>query len=323
MARHVCDNCGSVVSDDEQFCPSCGAWIDPTSDAVDEGEYEEFSLESGPPPSESVRPPVQVASQTVSCPSCGAPNPDTNRHCEECGARLSQGTLPVAPRPAVQATAGVRAAMAISALLFGVVLIALLFNIFTGDDEDPDVAGESTTSSTTTTAPRVPEPINILSADCSISGLSGFECRNLIDGEREYQINWEELGEEETITIDLIFPEPMVVTGFVWENLPADSDRFYQNYRARSISLSTDGANALPLAHELDDQPGRQAVEYVSMRTLSLTIEINTAYLPEERNGRVFTELAIAGIEVVGYPAGDVATTTTSTSEATEGEDES
>lgn len=317
MARHVCDNCGSVVSEDEQFCPNCGAWIDPTSEPVDEGEYEEFSLESGPPPSDAVRPPVQVASQTVSCPSCGTPNPDTNRHCEECGARLSQGTLPVAPRPAVQATAGVRAAMAISALLFGVVLIALLFNIFSGDDEDPDdVAGSSTTSSTTTTVARVPEPINILSADCSISGLSGFECRNLIDSEREYQINWEELEEDDTVTIDLIFPEPMVVTGFVWENLPADTDRFFQNYRARSISLSTDGANALPLAHELDDQPGRQAVEYVSMRTLSLTIEINTVYLPEERNGRVFTELAIAGIEVVGYPAGDAATTTTT--EATE-----
>jgi hypothetical protein len=207
----------------------------------------------------------------------------------------------------------VRAAMAISALLFGVVLIALLFNIFAGDDDDPGVAGETTTSSTTTTIARVPEPINILSSNCSISGLSGFECRNLIDSEREYQINWEALGESDTVTIDLIFPEPMVVTGFVWENLPADTDRFYQNYRARSISLSTDGANALPLAHELDDQPGRQAVEYVSMRTLSLTIEINTAYLPEERGGRVFTELAIRGIEVVGYPAGDLATTTTTT----------
>lgn len=319
MARHVCDNCGSVVSEDEQFCPSCGTWIDPTSDTVEEGEeYEEFSLESGPPPADRPRP-LQVASQTVSCPSCGAPNPDTNRHCEECGARLSQGSLPVAPRPAVQATAGVRAAMAISGLLFGVVVIALLFNIFTGDDDPDDIAVDST-STTTTTIARVPEPINILSADCSISGLSGFECRNLIDGEREYQINWEALEEDDVVTIDLIFPEPMVVTGFVWENLPADSDRFYQNYRARSISISTDTPNTLPLAHELDDEPGQQAVEYVSFRTLSLRLEINTAYLPEERGGRVFTELAIAGIEVVGYPAGDVVTTTTTTTAPADGD---
>ena len=319
MARHVCDNCGSVVSEDDQFCPNCGTWIDPTSDTSDEGDdYEEFSLDAGPPPSERTRPPLQVASQTVSCPSCGTPNPDTNRHCEECGARLSQGVLPVAPRPAVQATAGVRAAMAISGLLFGVVVIALLFNIFTGDDEDPDQVATDSTSTTTTTIARIPEPINILSADCSITGLSGFECRNLIDSEREYQINWEGLGEEDVVTIDLIFPEPMVVTGFVWENLPADSDRFFQNYRARSISLSTDAPNSLPLAHELDDEPGKQAVEYVSLRTLSLRIEINTAYLPEERNGRVFTELAIGGIEVVGYPAGDVVTTTTSTTAATD-----
>ncbi|HSJ26932.1 MAG TPA: zinc ribbon domain-containing protein [Acidimicrobiia bacterium] len=320
MARHVCDNCGSVVSDDDQFCPSCGAWIDPTTDTVDEGDdYEEFSLEDGPPAAEHIRPPVQVASQTVSCPSCGAPNPDTNRHCEECGARLSQGAMPVAPRPAVQATAGVRAAMAISGLLFAVVVIALLFNIFTGGDEEPDDIAASTSTTTTTTIARVPEPINILSADCSISGLSGFECRNLINGEREYQINWEALGETDVVTIDLIFPEPMVVTGFVWENLPADSDRFYQNYRARSISLSTDAPNSLPLAHELDDEPGQQAVEYVSLRTLSLRIQINTVYLPEERNGRVFTELAIRGIDVVGYPAGDVATTTTSAGTTTTG----
>jgi hypothetical protein len=313
LARHVCDNCGSVVAEDEQFCPSCGTWIDPTSDTVDDGdEYEEFSLAEGPPPSSRSIRPVQVASQTVSCPSCGAPNPDTNRHCEECGARLSQGALPVAPRPAVQATAGVRAAMAISGLLFGVVVIALLFNIFTGDDEPGDIAADST-STTATTIARIPEQIDILSTDCSISGLSGFECRNLINGEREYQINWEALSEDDVVTIDLIFPEPMVVTGFVWQNLPADSDRFFQNYRARSISLSTDAPNSLPLAHELDDEPGSQAVEYVSLRTLSLHIQINTAYLPEERNGRVFTELAIAGIEVVGYPAGDITTTTTTT----------
>ncbi|MFP5331369.1 MAG: hypothetical protein ACLGHX_03255 [Acidimicrobiia bacterium] len=310
MARHVCDNCGSVVSDEEQFCPNCGVWIDPTSETVDDGdEYEEFSLDDGPPANDRLRPPVQVASQTVACPSCGAANPDTNRHCEECGARLSQGALPVAPRPAVQATAGVRAAMAISGLLFGVVVIALLFNIFTGDDENPDDLAGSTSTTTSTTIARVPEPIDILSADCSISGLSGFECRNLIDSEREYQINWEALGEDDVVTIDLIFPEPMVVTGFVWENLPADSDRFYQNYRARGITISTDTTNPLP--DELDDEPGKQAREYVSMRTLSLRIQINTAYLPEERNGRVFTELAIAGIEVIGYPAGDVVTTTT------------
>jgi hypothetical protein len=300
------------VAEDEQFCSSCGAWIDPTSETVDDdAEYEEFSLAGSPPPSDAPRAPLQVASQTVSCPSCGTPNPDTNRHCEECGARLSQGALPVAPRPAVQATAGVRAAMAISGLLFAVVVIALLFNIFNGDDDEP--LATDTTSTTTTTIARVPEQINILSADCSISGLSGFECRNLIDGEREYQINWEALEEGAIVTIDLIFPEPMVVTGFVWENLPADTDRFFQNYRARSISLSTDAPNSLPLAHELNDAPGKQAVEYVSLRTLSLRIQINTAYLPEERSGRVFTELAIRGIEVVGYPAGDLTNTTTTT----------
>src|SRR5688572_33503555 len=85
-----------------------------------EEDYERFDLGSPPPP--SYRDPVI-------CLSCGAQNAPTNRHCEECGARLSQGPLPAAPRPAVQATAGVRAVIAIGGLLLGVIVIALLFQI--------------------------------------------------------------------------------------------------------------------------------------------------------------------------------------------------
>lgn len=319
MARHVCDNCGSVVSDQDQFCPECGSWIDPTSESYDDddGGYEEFSLSDEPGPAPTGRPPLQVASQTLSCPSCGAPNPDTNRHCEECGARLSQGTLPVAPRPAVQATAGVRAAMAISALLFGVVFIAILFNLFTGDDEpDGDVTAESTSSTTTTTV-APPTELPILSTSCSVQGLSGFECRNLLDETREYQINWEGLADDEVVTIDLIFPEAMLITGFQWDNLPADDDGFYQNYRARSITVESEGQLGVPM--ELADSPGSQLQQYVSARTNTLRITINTAYLPEERGGRVFTELAVKGITVIGRPAGDPTTTTTEATTTTEG----
>jgi hypothetical protein len=283
-----------VVSDDDQFCPSCGAWIDPTTDTTDEGnEYEEFSLEEGPPAAEHVRPPVQVAptdlvvpvlrrsqpghqpplrgvrSQTVAGHHARRAPSRRPGHCRRPG---SHGDL----RPVVRCRGDRPPLQHLHRRRRG-----------------PGRHRRETSTTTTTTIARVPEPINILSADCSISGLSGFECRNLINGEREYQINWEALGEDDVVTIDLIFPEPMVVTGFVWENLPADSDRFYQNYRARSISLSTDAPNSLPLAHELDDEPGLQAVEYVSLRTLSLRIQVNTVYLPEERNGRVFTELAI------------------------------
>ena len=114
-----------------------------------DGNYEEFNLDN-PPRDESPRKKAVSERGDVSCPSCGASNPPSNRHCQECGARLKQGPLPTAPRPAVQATAGVRAALAISALLFGVVVIAILFNVFSGEDTPSSttvVASSSTSGS--------------------------------------------------------------------------------------------------------------------------------------------------------------------------------
>ncbi len=258
MAGHVCDNCGSVVGADDQFCPSCGAWIDPTTVSYDApaDDYESFEL-GDRPPADLPSQPVRLPQQEIQCPSCGSPNPATNRHCEECGARLSQGALPVAPRPAVQTSAGVRAAMAISGILLGVVVIALLFTL-TGDDETDNGATDTTTSTTTTTV-ITPEELPILDATCSVEGLANLQCTNLIDGttEREYQINWEELEADEQVTIELKFAEAMVITQIIWENLPADSDRFFQNYRARDILVS-DGSTAAPLSLDAAREPRRQ-----------------------------------------------------------------
>ena len=113
MASRKCDQCGASVAADEQFCPNCGSFLDPLEpdaprgrenviSVSSDGNYEEFELGAPPPAVERSNP----GRGEVTCPSCGANNPANNRHCQECGARLSQGPLPTAPRPAVQATAG-------------------------------------------------------------------------------------------------------------------------------------------------------------------------------------------------------------------------
>lgn len=341
MASHTCEHCGAIVAGDEQFCPSCGAFIDPmktprqrprrssSSDKVisinsdgdsrgSSGGYEEFSLEEPPPPDPRTSPAQEAKSGNgngnggdVSCPSCGAGNPGSNRHCQECGARLRQGPLPTAPRPAVQATAGVRAALAISGLLLGVILIALFFNIFTGDDPIADAS--TTTTSTTLAAPTNPEPIEILEENCDPDGIGGLICANLTNGQfgqgNEYQVNWPEV--ESVVTITLSFREPMAITSIEWTNID-DQTRFRQNFRASALEISAQDS-VTPVVVELNDEPGTQIIDFSSLATTRLVIEVVDVYLAEVLEDNSFDELAIDELVVIGRPVVGTGNTTATT----------
>ncbi|HEY7582072.1 MAG TPA: hypothetical protein VIB78_00370 [Acidimicrobiia bacterium] len=311
MARYVCDNCGATVVD-EEFCPTCGSWVDTLG--KDEDEYEEFDLEEGPPPPRTAR------GEPTLCPSCGAPNPSTNRHCEECGARLRQGPLPTAPRPAVQSTAGVRALGALFGLIALVVIIAVLINLINGDDETTATTLASDASTTTAGAVQVenPAPLDILTASCVPEGLGGdFSCTNLIDGNAgSFQVNYNELPEgEKEVEIRLTFPQPMEVTRIIWLNLE-DEARFRRNYRAKGITIEAEG-NPFVVPQELQDAPGEQGFDFATIRANFIVITVQSVYQAEVVEGtEPFDELAIEEITIVGRPA-ETATNTTSTDDTT------
>jgi len=331
VASQTCEQCGSIAAGDEQFCPSCGAFMDPmtaprprrrptaargnvisvTSDGPPETPYEEFSLEDGPPASERADPAGRGgdgSGHEVNCPSCGALNPAHNRHCQECGARLRQGPLPTAPRPAVQATAGVRAALAISGLLLGVILIALFFNIFSG--EDPEAGASTTTTATTIPQVAEPGPIEILDETCTPQGIGGLICANLTSGTfgqgNEYQVSWEEAGAD-GVRIMFTFLEPMAITEIHWTNIE-DATRFRQNYRAQSLTiLAQDSLSPVPV--RLEDQQGTQQVRYSALNTATLEIVILDVYQAEVLDDNVFDELAIDEIAIIGRPVTPTNTT--------------
>jgi hypothetical protein len=335
VASQTCDHCGAIVAGDEQFCPSCGTFMDPmdvprprprssgggnvisvSSDGPGDSPYEEFSLET-PPPSEDVPPPPPKTPRgngnggagPVNCPSCGALNPPNNRHCQECGARLRQGPLPTAPRPAVQATAGVRAALAISGLLLGVILIALFFNIFNG--EDPVADASTSTTSTTLQVLGDPSPIDVLDQTCEPEGISGLGCPNLTAGTfgqgNEYQVSWEE-NQGEGVTIRLSFFEPVAISAIQWINIE-DNTRFLQNYRARSLVVRADDSlDEVPVT--LEDRPGTQQFPFSALNTNFLTIQVVEAYQAEETDNNIFDEIAIDEIVVIGRPVTPSSNTT-------------
>jgi len=189
--------------------------------------------------------------------------------------------------------------MALAALLFGIVLIAILFNSFGGDETTTTIAaGESTT---TTTPP--PALINVINVTCSVEGYSGLDCDNLIDsGDGEYQFNWDALaGTAQQVVITLTFDQPYRVQSIVWENLP-DGDRYYQNYRAKALTISDKQPTGLPFPIELADTPGPSTYTYIAVSTSVLEITVTNVYAAEERQGNVFSDFAIQQIQVIGTP---------------------
>lgn len=274
---------------DDDFCPDCGQW-------VEEETTERFSLND-----ERISTDTR---NTVPCPSCGAENPSHNRHCEECGARLAQGALPVAPQPMIQSSAGVRAAMAIGAVLLFVVLAAFAFSFF-NNDPDPTtstLATGDTAATDTTTDVVVQEPIEIiqvLNAECS-SELVGFLCDSMFDGDDTTAWNDNSLsGEGAVITVD--FAETYQLEQIIIKNL-TDDVRFRRNFRIAGYKITTND-NTQGLIGVLDDEPGSQLINFNSLRTTRVIIEVESIHPAETVNDlEPFDELVVAEIEFYGRP---------------------
>lgn len=277
-----------------------------------DGLFEPFDLEGEPAAgearqprsvrTESVRgtPPATPGPGAVPCPSCGTPNPRTNRHCESCGARLTQAPLPVAPQPMLRTTAGARALMVLAGVILTVVVLALLFNVFGGEEE-----AASTTSSTTTTTTATLNIVELtpIRADCS-SELASFPCSALYDDDPDNSWNATEGGVGTEITF--FFSPPVQITEMFIHNLE-DEERFMRNARMKGIEIVIDD---LPQATvtELLDTNDPQRVQIRSLRTSSLTVRITSAYPGQSWNGlEPFRELATREITFYGRVSPDVA----------------
>jgi len=270
--------------------------------------FEPFELEDGPPPPGAEapspppppeeRPPATAPVQQTPCPSCGAFNPAYNRHCEQCGARLTQEPLPVAPAPMVRSTPGGRALSVLAAAVLVVALVALLFNIFRGGGDDA-TSETTTTTTSTTTAPTVVE-IEPTSVRASAQLGAAYSDSNLIDGnlETEWQAN-----HADTLVIEFTWAQPVQIEYLQIYNIE-DQTRFLRNYRIQGYKITTDDLPGVENRNTLKDEAGGpQRIDIASIGTTTLTIEVLSTYASQAMDGQIaFSELVVAEVKFYGDP---------------------
>ena len=272
--------------------------------------FEPFELEDGPPPvSATPRSPQEPTPQEptpqetehdhvamVSCPSCGTANPNYNRHCEACGARLSTAPLPVAPPPMVRATPGGRALGVLVAVVLIVTLIALFMNIFGGEEEP--VPSTTTTSTPVTTLAQPVEELQPSSVEASSELGPDWAAQNLIDN--NLATEWQDrslAGRGAKLTFR--FSQPVQIDEIEIYNLPND-ERFRQNYRIRGYRITVDDLS-FDITGQLNNVNTRQLIQVASISTRALELEVTTTYESEAvADGVPFAELALADVRFFG-----------------------
>jgi ribosomal protein L32 len=300
---HTCTNCGATFTN-ERFCPTCGAWVDPLESG--EASDEEFVLGETPPEDAAWEPPmVTAAQQTTACPSCGAANPAANRHCEECGARLSRQQLPVAPQPPVGTSAGLRAVIAVSAVLIVVFVGAAIFNALQGG---PSTASTETTvaadASDTTAGQTKLRRINPIGVDCS-STAEGFSCDSLIARRSEQGWN-NDPNSDEPIEFVFTFAPEVALEQVVLKNA-TDEERYTRNLKVQGFVIETDDMGGAVETNVIPEASGPHVINVATVGTTELTFRVTSTYPGEalDANRGPYDTLLIMGFEFYGRPAGE------------------
>lgn len=262
---------------------------------------------SAPPPPPPPRPRMEepAAVPETTCPSCGASNPATLRHCEECGARLAQGPLPVAAQPLIRNTAGARALIVLAAVVAVVALAALLWGVIRDDGEtspDDTAAGDGTTTSVTQAAPT-DEAVLLRATEVRASSqLSAYPATNLIDDDPSTE--WQDNAQRGVgAALEFLFEPGVALERIEIVGLP-DPVRFKRNFRVNGYRLRIDDLPE-PIVGSLADTQEVQTIEIETDNSTSVRLEVTSTY-PAEAVGpqQPFNELAIQEIRFYGRPVG-------------------
>lgn len=265
-------------------------------------DFEEFEL-TEPEDWDDVDPyrPIDSREESVTCPSCGVAQNATNRHCEQCGARLGQQRIAVAAPPLRSVSPGGRALGIIVVVIALVVVAALVISAIRGEDPDTEVVAEeqeTTPSTPPTTLGRLMK-VTPISITCSSEYNANLGCENLIDGTDTYWNDQSLRGEDAWVKVT--FVNPVALESVLLINV-SNQEKFRRNYRVRAVEIHADDLPGVPFVEEIPDANDRPlSVSTPTNHTLELEIRVTATYPSEPLGGgQAFDELAIEDLEFWG-----------------------
>lgn len=271
-------------------------------DPLGDISFEEFELGEPSNWEEAETRPTVEPDPHLTCPSCFSQQSSANRHCQECGARLGQQRIAVAPVPIRSVTAGNRAVKAIMTGVAFVVIFALIIQAMRGDDEPDPTAGESTTSTEAAEQSVVLGPleeITPISITCSSEYNASLGCENLIDGDETYWNDESRRGEDARITVTFVNPVALEQVQII--NV-GNLEKFRRNYRVRGVEIFADDFPGVPFVDEIPDANDRpHGISTTTNHTTVLEIRVTSTWPSEALGGeQAFDELAVQEIKFWG-----------------------
>jgi ribosomal protein L40E len=322
----ICRRCGVTNTSGDQFCGSCGAFLEW------EGDTTEASPPMAPASAASAASPAPLASApTVICPACGHANPTSRTFCQKCGQVLDTRTplgpgdpvaAPVARPSPPPASGGIPSWLPIVAVIG--LLAGVGFVVASIVMRPAPVPPGATTVPSVTFTPTLPPSAAVPSSDvpsappaesvqltltgATASSVVGnkekFDAAKVIDGSLE--TCWQEgSADEKGEWVEVTFEPSRLDYVVIYSGYQLSNDAYRANRRPENILVSVNGGAPIAFVLADSEQPQRLDVDDAAGAT-TVRIEIVTTFDSEATSypGSPFDDLAISEIRAFGEAGG-------------------
>ena len=333
----VCRRCGAANAAGDQFCGSCGAFLEWEGEPVDDSGPAAQTLRTPaptPPVVTSTTVPIEPTEPSVVCPACRTVNPTSRTFCRSCGTTLPSSTP--TETPAIESSgqrstsavadggglpgwlpivAGAGVLVGIAIVVFAVVLRpappppaasafpSATFTPTLAPTPSPEPSAGASASAPPTQSPSVQLTLLGARASSVVGNRELFQPAMAIDGALD--TCWQEgAAEEAGEWLEVTFEPSRLDYLVIYSGYQLSHDAYLANLRPETVLVTVNGGAPEAFVLADSEQPQRLDVEDVEAAN-TVRIEIVTTF-PSEATayGGPFDDLAISEVRAFGTAGG-------------------